>query len=308
MLVKTIPLASIVQRSRDLRALNPDHVKRLAESIKEIGLQTPISVLVIPNEELRDTGTYILVAGLHRMCACADLNWTEIPAVLLDVDDVDRMLWEIDENLIRAELTELERAEHLAERKRLYERKYQWTKHGGAPGNKKPGGKGGKASGSKNPKLGSLPQPAFINDTADKTGISRTDIARSVHRAQAIASEVKDAIRDMPEIADKGVELDALAALETEDQKAAVEAVKSGKARNVREATKGAKTRKRKRQPRPAPSEEEKLRREITAAVERYENGAERRVSAITITHNPDGILVAIAWDPEVANVASPSD
>ena len=66
--------------------------------------------------------------------------------------------------------------------------------------------------------------------------MSRAAVAQAVHRAEAIAPEVKEAIRDIPEIGDKGVELDALAAVEPEDQKAAVAAVKSGRARNVREA------------------------------------------------------------------------
>jgi hypothetical protein len=66
--------------------------------------------------------------------------------------------------------------------------------------------------------------PAFINDTAEKTGMSKRDIARSIQRAEAIAPEVKDAIRDMPEIAHKGVELDALAAVGPQEQKAAVNA------------------------------------------------------------------------------------
>jgi hypothetical protein len=47
---------------------------------------------------------------------------------------------------------------------------------------------------------------------------------------------VREALRDMPEIADNGVELDALAALPTEQQAAAVAAVKSGGAPNVRVA------------------------------------------------------------------------
>ena len=290
MLVKTIPLRSIVLRPhKDLRALDPEHVKRLAESIKEIGLQTPISLRIVPDEEGHDTGTYLLVAGLHRLYACSSLDWTEIPAVLMDIDDLDRDLWEIDENLIRAELTELERAVHLAKRKRLYEAKHQYTKHGGAPG------KAGGGKKAKDPNLGSF-APAFVDDTAEKTGMSRTDIARSVHRAEAIAAEVKEAIHDMPEIADKGVELDALAAVEPEEQKAAVEAVKSGKARNVREATRGPKTRNRKPEAQPAPSDQEIVRREILAAVERCQKQITQRLAAVQIQCAQGAIEVEITF------------
>ena len=47
---------------------------------------------------------------------------------------------------------------------------------------------------------------------------------------------MRDALRDMPEIADNGVELDALAALSAEQQAATVVAVKSGRAPSVRAA------------------------------------------------------------------------
>jgi ParB-like chromosome segregation protein Spo0J len=198
------------------------------------------------------------------------------------------MLWEIDENLMRGDLNGAERAQLLKRRKAVDEMKHPETKHGGDRGNQHTGGK------KRQPVNFTTCQttPSFVRDTAEKTGLSESAIEKSIHRADAIDPEVMEAIGDMPEIADKGV--DALAAVGPEEQKAAVEAVKSGKARNVREATKGAKTRKRKRQSRPAPSEEEKLRREIAAAVRRYEGAAGSRVSAITITHNPAGILVAI--------------
>jgi hypothetical protein len=47
---------------------------------------------------------------------------------------------------------------------------------------------------------------------------------------------VRDAIRDIPEIADKGVELDALAKMSPERQATAVAMVDSGDAENIRAA------------------------------------------------------------------------
>ena len=38
----------------------------------------------------------------------------------MDADDIERQLWEIDENLIRSELSPTEQAEHLAKRKELW--------------------------------------------------------------------------------------------------------------------------------------------------------------------------------------------
>jgi ParB/RepB/Spo0J family partition protein len=312
MQIKSIPIASIFPGpNRRLRQVTHEKVQALADSIREIGLRTPISLREVSCEGVPmpyslNGNTYHVVAGEHRLEARKDLGWVEIPAFIIegDEDEATCRVWEIDENLVRADLTVTERDEHLKERKFWYERAHPGTKHGGAPGNKGLGR--GKAPRIKDPTVRSLIR-AFVDDTAEKTGMSRAAVAQAVHRAEAIADDVKETIRDIPKIADGVRELNALASVGPEEQKAAVEAVKSGKARNVREATKGAKSRKRKRQLRPAPSDEQKLRREITAAVERYENAAGRRVSGITIAHNPDGILVAITWDPEVTNAASPS-
>jgi len=122
--------------------------------------------------------------------------------------------------------------------------------------------------------------------------MSERDVRRAVERAEAIDPDVKEAIRDMPAIANKGVELDALAAVEPEEQKAAVEAVKSGKARNVREATKGAKARKPKRRTRPTPSDEDLVRREIMAALKHCQKKLTRPIAAVQI--NCDGSAVDV--------------
>jgi len=45
------------------------------------------------------------------------------------MDDLTCRLWEVDENLCRAELTELERAEHLAQRKEIYEQLHPEARH-----------------------------------------------------------------------------------------------------------------------------------------------------------------------------------
>jgi hypothetical protein len=84
--------------------------------------------------------------------------------------------------------------------------------------------------------VGAKLTPTFVEDTAAKTGLSERTIDRDINRAQHIVPEVREEIRAMPEIADSGVELDALAKASPAQQAEAVKAVKTGKAKNVRSA------------------------------------------------------------------------
>ncbi|MBI5545842.1 MAG: ParB N-terminal domain-containing protein [Deltaproteobacteria bacterium] len=98
-----------------------DKVRELVGSIRELGLLNPISV----------SKDFELVSGLHRFAACTALGWTEIPACVLDLDALHLELAELDENLIRNELTALERGEQLARREEIYETLHPETRHGG---------------------------------------------------------------------------------------------------------------------------------------------------------------------------------
>src|SRR5215470_12582020 len=102
------------------RALNPTKVDALAESMAAIGLQTPIHVWFVEDDQERQTIT--LVAGHHRLAAAQKLGWDEIDCVFIDdMDEIERELWSIDENLCRANLTDAQEAAHLARRKELFE-------------------------------------------------------------------------------------------------------------------------------------------------------------------------------------------
>ena len=79
---------------RQLRSLDV-----LADSIRAVGLLHAITV----TPDLR------LVAGYHRLEACRQLGWAEISATIVSLTELDRELAEIDENLVRNELTVLER-------------------------------------------------------------------------------------------------------------------------------------------------------------------------------------------------------
>lgn len=111
--VRTIRIASITVPPR-LRRLREDNIALLIESLREIGLREPISVIKGPDEGT--ASKFILVAGRHRLEAWRRLGYDTVPAIVHELSDDERQLWEIDENLCRAELTELERDDHLLKR------------------------------------------------------------------------------------------------------------------------------------------------------------------------------------------------
>ena len=90
------------------REPEPKKVKTSMELIEKIGLQYPITV-----RKHRDQ--YILVTGRYRLEAFRKLERTGVPAVIRSFSDAEARMWELAENLHRAELTKLERSEHVNE-------------------------------------------------------------------------------------------------------------------------------------------------------------------------------------------------
>jgi ParB family chromosome partitioning protein len=157
-----IPLAEIDIGPR-LRAIDEKQVQALAESMAAVGLKTPITVR-------REGECWKLVVGLHRLEAADRLEWQEIQAVIMVGSESDARLWEIAENLHRAELTVLERAEHVAEWIKLTEAEVSAQV---AP---KP--QGGRPEGG-------------IRAAARDLGIERTDARRAINIA-SIMPEAKE--------------------------------------------------------------------------------------------------------------------
>ena len=93
------------------REAAPEDVQRLSESIAEVGMMNPITV----------DADHTLVAGLHRLEAAKLLGWTEVECTVCELDGLHAELAEIDENVIRTGLSDLELSELLARRKRIYE-------------------------------------------------------------------------------------------------------------------------------------------------------------------------------------------
>jgi len=204
----------IGERRREIKS---EYVQKLADSIKQVGLINPITIA--PDNRL--------IAGYHRVQAFKLLGETRIPAVVLNLSDLEARLAEIDENLIRNEGTVLERGEWLLERKRIYEELHPETRVG-------------QFGGWHNNKTTRLENEinsvsSFTEDTAEKTGQSRRTIEQEIQISKNISPEVKDKIRDT-ELADRKTDLLMLARMEPEQQEQIVDKIVSGEFKDVKTA------------------------------------------------------------------------
>lgn len=178
-----------------LRAVNPEKVKQIAESMKAIGLLNPVYVTYSA-----DASTCTLIAGAHRLAAAKLLGWESIDTVEMAGDSLSAQLAEIDENLCRSELTPLERAEHHAKRKEVWE----LMQASEIPLNQVGSTEIGYGSPPPNPN-----PEGYAAATAKVTGESKTDINRSVKRATAVCQAARDLIRGTA--LDTGTYLDSIA-------------------------------------------------------------------------------------------------
>lgn len=192
--LQMIPLAQIYSEGR-LRRVNSAYVEGLAASIREHGLQTPIQVSPLPAKEAKRTGRrYVLAAGKHRIEAVTLLGWSEVPGVVGDRSALQIRLAEIDENLIRRELTVWERGVFLAERQAVYEAMHPETKKGG---------KGLQAIDISQTANLAVWVPAFSEDAAERMGMGRRSIERAVSIVRRMAPETRivesqfDKVEDM---------------------------------------------------------------------------------------------------------------
>lgn len=173
-------------------------VAGLAESIAEIGLLNPIVV----SDDMR------LIAGLRRLEAVKRLGWERIHANIVPLEGIDAEIAEIDENLIRGNLSTAEEAGLTAERKRLYQDKYPETKPSVF-------GRGGR------PKNDGTTVPRFDEDTSERTGKSARAVRVLTQIGESVAPDVLAAvIEQAPEIANSKTQLLELARMAPEQQQA----------------------------------------------------------------------------------------
>ena len=200
------------------REATPEDVQRLSESVAEVGMMNPISV----------TADHTLIAGLHRLEAAKRLGWTEIECSVSDMDALHTELAEIDENVIRTGLSDLELSELLARRKKIYETLHPSTIARNLPGH---------ASNyeSSSDKMTGEEKP-FSQDTAEKMGVSPRTVERHVQIAENLTPETKEILRGTDKKITKQ-NLTKLSRLEPEQQAEAAGQLVAGEIKSVDEYT-----------------------------------------------------------------------
>lgn len=86
------------------REFDETELSELQASLKASGLLQPVSVRRAPE------GGYELISGERRLRAATRLGWTDIPAIIRDVDDRTLLTLALVENLQRADLNAVEEA------------------------------------------------------------------------------------------------------------------------------------------------------------------------------------------------------
>jgi ParB-like chromosome segregation protein Spo0J len=153
----------------DRREVDRDVVDRLAASIEKMGLQYEITVLKKNGE-----GRYRLVAGRHRIEAMRLLGRPGILAHIVDMTMEEARLWEISENLHRAELSTLQRDEQVAEWIAITEKSYALQKATHRKAGQQAGG---------------------VNAASRELGIDKYDAHRAV-KVASLSPEAKKAARE----------------------------------------------------------------------------------------------------------------
>lgn len=218
-----------IDRSSRIRPVSQESVEGLKLSIGEIGLQSEVQL-----RRVRKTGKLRLMAGAHRVAAFEQLERATIPAKIWECTDDQARLIEIDDNLAHAELSPLDHAVFLAERKLVYERIYPETKRGAA---------GARA------RWNAMADPAvasFVASAAKAMGVPERNVRRLVAAGLALSPDQVSRLRAAPRFITDD-DLEVIARCDAAQRYDVIEALAGGRAKSARAALK-------ERQPKPAPA------------------------------------------------------
>ena len=106
-ITKLIPIKLVVpNKSQPRKFFNEKKLNELASSIKENGIIQPILVAKLENND-----NYEIIAGERRWRASMLLNMQEIPAIVYDIDENQKIEISIIENIQRENLNSIEEGE-----------------------------------------------------------------------------------------------------------------------------------------------------------------------------------------------------
>jgi len=217
---KTVSPGEIVVRDR-LRPVSEAGVAAVMESVRTLGrLTDPIQVRLIGRG---DKKSYELMAGAHRLEAAIRLGHKKIRATVWECNNDEAVLFEVDDNLARAELSVLELAVFMARHQEAYLRLHPESARGGNRGNQHTGGRQTEII-------------SFSQVVAEKRGISERHVRNLVAAGRRLKPETITALQAPA----TGVKVDLktimdLAKMEAGQADAAA-LIARGEARRVREA------------------------------------------------------------------------
>ena len=215
-----VPIGKI-QIKEGRRSLDAGHVKELADSIRELGLLNPLTID-------RD---YVLIAGLHRLEAVKALGWEDVECTVSSLEGLAAELAEIDENIVRSDISTLEYGEILLRRKEIYEMLHPETKEGIAQAISMNRTLGNNVSDKM-----SLTSKSFVQVTAEKLGVVPRTIERQIQTAKNLTPETKEIIKKSDQKISKEAAL-KLSRLGPEQQKEAAALLAAKEIRTVDEYT-----------------------------------------------------------------------
>ncbi len=178
-----VPLADIYAGNR-LRPVDPAWAEAMATSI-EAGARVPPVTVRRPDHREGIEQPYALVIGGHRYEAHLLLGRPTIRAEIADYDATRARLAEVQENLIRSELTALDRALFIAEHRRIWD-----ILHPEA-------GRGGDRRSQEAINRQSLPigQRRFSDDVAARCGLGERTIRGALRLAEQLTPEAVALLR-----------------------------------------------------------------------------------------------------------------
>ncbi len=205
--LRRIHVALVDVPAERLAVVRAERVETIRASAAEVGLLQPIVVQAAGER-------FTLIAGAQRLAATRAAGGTEIEARVYDEGALDadgRQLAEIVENLIRRELTALERAEHLAALHEVTQRR-------------NPPQRGGDRRSDKFREGGETKQAIFalLKQVAEKTGLCERSVRDALTIVRGLTAESKARLRGTA-AEDNAAWLKALAAATPELQAQALD-------------------------------------------------------------------------------------